>query len=404
MSAIDHAFIRAFKTDAAGASGSQAKSAAGTSPPSAIARASKTAIAPASDRGTRSALPSAANKVNRPHFKPSALRSTVEHTIVPAPHIDMSKFAYTATTLDPAPAMVPVRIDPPAVARAPHVATKLSARALELGTNESTATVQSRAEHPHPDSTSSWQAGPLPEGEEDVASAAHPTPRTTHHDHRPALEVDRFSWPEPNDALIERIGQQADELAQELMAEAALGRKVIAVTGDARGAGATTLALVLGRRLAKAGAKIAMVDADFAAPQLAGRLGLVIGVGWETVLALPEKTSLWETMVESIEDRLTVVPLASRSRLTVSGEIAERLADCLGQLSEAFELVLVDVGPMSSTDPQSSWLTAPGNGLDAAILACDVRSAEAERLTVLSRRLMDANIPALGVAENFCVT
>jgi Mrp family chromosome partitioning ATPase len=388
MSAIDHAFIRAFKADAAGVSGSQTKSAVGTSPPSAIARASKTAIAPASDRGTRSAPPSAANKVIRPHFKPSTLRSTVEHTIVPAPHIDLSKFAYTVTTLDPAPAMVPVRIDPPAVAhRKPHVASGLGARDSALGPNvttDGTLAIETKI------------------ATDDAPRATQHAPRATHHASRPALEVDRFSWPEPNDALIERVGSQADELAQELMAEAALGRKVIAVTGDARGAGATTLALVLGRRLAKAGAKIAMVDADFAAPQLAGRLGLVIGIGWETVLALPEKTSLWGTMVESIEDRLTVVPLASRSRLTVSGEIAERLADCLRQLSEAFDLVLVDVGPISLDDPQSSWITAPGNGLDAAILACDVRSAEAERLTVLSRRLMDANIPALGVAENFC--
>ena len=404
MSAIDNAFIRAFKADAAGVSGSQAKSADRTARTSAPARSNKTTVAPASVRGGTIA-PAVANKVNRPHFKPSALRSTVEHTIIPAPHIDLSKFAYTVTTLDPAPAMVPVRIDPPAVAhRKPHVASGLGARDSGLGQKATTTATESILSHPHPDSTSSWHAGPLPEGEGVVASAPRPAPRTTHHDHRPALEVDRFSWPEPNDALIERVGSQADELAQELMAEAALGRKVIAVTGDARGAGATTLALVLGRRLAKAGAKIAIVDADFAAPQLAGRLGLVIGIGWETVLAMPEKTSLWETMVESIEDRLTVVPLASRSRLTVSGEIAERLADCLGQLSEAFDLVLVDVGPMSLTDPQASWLTATGNGLDAAILACDVRSAEAERLTVLSRRLMDANIPALGVAENFCVT
>jgi Mrp family chromosome partitioning ATPase len=402
MSAIDHAFIRAFKTDAAGVSGSQAKSADRTARTSAPARSNKTTVAPANVRGGTIA-PAVANKVNRPHFKPSTLRSTVEHTIVPAPHIDLSKFAYTVTTLDPAPAMVPVRIDPPAVAyRKPHVASGLGAR--DSGLAATTTATESILSHPRPDSTSSWQAGPLPEGEGDVVSATHPTPRTTHHDHRPALEVDRFSWPEPSDILIERIGQQADELAQELMAEAALGRKVIAVTGDARGAGATTLALVLGRRLAKAGAKIAMVDADFAAPQLAGRLGLVIGIGWETVLALPEKTSLWETMVESIEDRLSVLPLASRSRLTVSGEIAVRLADCLRQLSEAFDLVLVDVGPISLDDPQSSWITAPGSGLDAAILACDVRSAEAERLTVLSRRLMDANIPALGVAENFCVT
>jgi Mrp family chromosome partitioning ATPase len=417
MSAIDNAFIRAFTTDAAGVGAAQTKSAASTLPASATAKTSKTTIAPSSDRGNKNAPMAAANRVNRPHFKPSALRSNVEHTIVPVPHIDLSKFAYTATTLDQPPATVPVRIDPPAVARGPHVATRLGARDLGLGTNTSTIGAESRAERPLPHSTvrqaqGSWQAGPLPEGERDVEEeisdpsnaprTTHHAPRATHHAPRPAFEVDRFAWPEPSDALIERIGPQADELAQELMAEAALGRNVIAVGGDSRGAGATTLALVLGRQLAKSGAKVALVDADFAAPQLAGQLGLVIGIGWETVLALPEKTSLWETMVESIEDRLTVVPLASRSRLNVSGAIAERLADCLGQLSEAFDLVLVDIGPMSLTDPKASWLTAPGNGLDAAILACDVRSAEAERLTVLSRRLMDANIPALGVAENFC--
>ncbi len=414
MSAIDNAFIRAFKTDAATPGGSPAKA---TVRPSRSSPADSAAKVPAADPNTANAS-MAASKVNRPHFKPSALRTTVEHTIVPAPHIDLSKFASTVTTLDePKPAMVPVRIDPPAVAhRKPHVAAGIgiwpvlssSKEDSGIGTRESGLGTHParRSFNPEPAATVADSLARVPRSQlNDVrnASDSPATPDPSRLAPRPALEVDHFSWPEPNEGLIERVGSQADELAQELMAEAALGRKVIAVAGDARGAGATTLSLVLARRLAKSGAKVALVDADFAAPQLATRLGLVIGIGWETVLALPEKTSLWDTMVESVEDRLTVVPLASRSRLTVSGEVLDRLAGCLRQLSDAFDLVLVDVGSISLADEQSSWVTSPGNGLDAAILACDVRAAEAERLTTIGRRLMDANIAALGVAENHCV-
>jgi Mrp family chromosome partitioning ATPase len=106
-------------------------------------------------------------------------------------------------------------------------------------------------------------------------------------------------------------------------------------------------------------------------------------------------------MVESIEDRLTVVPLASRSRMHVSGEIAARLAACLAELREAFDIVLVDAGPMSAGS-ETDWLTESGNGLEAAILVCDVRTAQADRVAGVSRRLMDAQIAPLGVAENFC--
>jgi Mrp family chromosome partitioning ATPase len=387
MSAIDNAFIRAYTTDAAAAAAPAIATANPRSKPMRVAATTasalpKTEVSKANGRASVAENPSATP--GRPHFARSAPRANAATSVIPAPHINLAMFSHSATTLDPPrQAPIPVRIDPPAVAiHAPHTVStspgELAAPANEIDETPTTLPIS-------------------------VESATETAPR------RPAYEVDRFAWSETCDALLARIGVQADELAQELMAEAALGRKVIALSGCSRDDGGTTLALVLARRLAASGAKVALVDADFAGPQLAGRLGLVIGIGWETVLALPGKTALWETMVESIDDRLTVVPLASRSRLHISGEIAARLTNCLADLREAFDIVLVDAGPMSAADAEAAWLTASGNGLDAAILVCDVRSTQADgtsvvadRVASVSRRLMDSNIAPLGVAENFC--
>src|SRR5205085_1354379 len=110
---------------------------------------------------------------------------------------------------------------------------------------------------------------------------------------------------------------------------------------------------------------------------------------------------IWDTMIESLEDRVTIVPLASRSRLQMSEEIAARVADGLAELRESFDVVLVDAGPLSA-DQQTGWLASRANGLDAAILLSDVRSAAAGGLTAVSRRFADARIAPLGIAENFC--
>ena len=403
MSAIDNAFIRAYTTDTAaiapGGSAPPRPVPARRSQPTARANiASKTADSARSPQADSARSPqeiaptfqqtasdNPAAKPGRPHFVRPSPRPIMDNAVVPAPHLDLASFAQSITTLDvhkPEPP-TPVRIDPPAVARhAPHRVSPAARTAVDNPSSFFPEFVAIATEVVAPDEMAD-------------STSERPTPR-------PAYEVDRFSWPETCEALIARIGPQADDLAHELLAEAALGRKVIAVSGCAREEGETTLALVLARRLAVAGAKVAIVDANFAAPQLATRLGLVVGIGWETVLALPEKTSLWQTMVESLEDRLTVVPLASRSRLQMTGQIASRLAASLAELRNAFEIVLVDAGPVSTVESQANWLTARDNGIDAAILISDVRSAMAERLTAVSRRLQDANIAPLGVVENFC--
>ncbi len=376
MSAIDNAFIRAYTGESVT-----------TEAPPAPQRS-------ATVRAT-GAQAAAAGKTAGPHFVSKSLRAKSENTIVPAPHIDLSSFAHSVTTLDVTkrPEMVPVRIDPPAVAtQAPHnapLAAKTVASATKVARQIDDAGGEAK----------------LALSDRSVADSQSDAPHL-----RAAYEVDGFTWPEVCQTLTARVGSEADELAHELLAEAALGRKVIAVSGSGREEGQTTLALVLARRLATAGAKIALVDANFADPQLAARLGLVIGIGWESALALPEKTSLAATLIESLEDRLTIVPLGSRSRLNVTAMIAARITECLAELRDAFDIVILDAGPVE-TGPQFHWLTAQDSGIDAAILISDTRAAagsgasaqpSGERLAAAGRKLLDCKIAPLGIVENFC--
>jgi Mrp family chromosome partitioning ATPase len=373
MSAIDNAFIRAYTGE------------------------SNTAEPPVAKRSApaTSAQGTAAGKPGRPHFVNKAPRSTTESTIVPAPHINLSSFAHSVSTFDmpKPPKMVAVRIDPPAVARrAPHKAPGAAPTTTSKAPAIKSASAVTAARQIEDVVNKAKQSIAV----EATADSQTATPKI-----RAAYEVDRFTWPETCETITSRVATEADELAHELLAEAALGRKVVAVSGCGRDEGQTTIALVLARRLAIANGKVALVDANFADPQLAARLGLVIGIGWESALALPEKTSLAATMVESLEDRLTIVPLGSRSRLNVTPIIAARVTECLAELRDSFDIVLLDAGPVENS-PQFHWLTAQDSGIDAAVLISDARAAANERLTAAGRKLLDSKIAPLGIVENFC--
>ncbi len=157
--------------------------------------------------------------------------------------------------------------------------------------------------------------------------------------------------------------------------------------------------------MAATGAKLLAVDADFSSPQLASRLGMAIETGREQSLAAPDGVSPWETMIESLDDRLTIAPLAPRTRLNVTVDVAERAAQMLNELQARFDAVLVDAGPLLASPeetPELQGLFAAAGSFGAAVIVADVRADDRQRLTALSRRLQDANIAPLGVAENFC--
>ncbi len=420
MSTLDHAFIRAYKAGVtAGVRGQPAVTMAEpgsgvretAADPTATATVVAVSHAPVEDAGQDNTA--AMTKPPRPHFFRAAAKPTVSNSLVPPPHFSLESFTHTVTSLDvvseespiSAAAAVSVRIDPPqalspARAKFDFVGDGLRAVPLESRLQPAANSLKAGL----PPARDAAEGVPYSEHEESRSSKSQPT-MPDGLAARPTFEVDRFAWPDICNQWIRRAAEPVDQLVQGLLAEAALGRKIIAITGTARGEGRTALTLLLARRMAATGAKVLAVDADFNSPQLATRLGMAIESGWEQSLAAPDGVSPWETMIESLDDRLTIAPLATRTRLNVTAEVAERAAQMLNELQARFDTVLVDAGPLLAPPeetPELQGLFAAEGSFGAAVIVADVRADDRQRLTALSRLLLDANIAPLGIAENFC--
>jgi Mrp family chromosome partitioning ATPase len=232
---------------------------------------------------------------------------------------------------------------------------------------------------------------PLPEAPStktaDVAAKPAPAAKAFH----PAWEVDRLTWPEACDQLAR--GDAFGPLAKTVLETARRGKKVIAITGVGRGEGRTTLALCLARRVAKEGIDVALLDADFERPHLGRRVGIDMENGWDDVLT--DGQPLSEAAVSSLEDNLTILPLGRRAAALVSAHTAAALR----QASAAFEVVLVDMGPVNEEETADP----PGEGASpvAALVVADQRHATEESTSKAIERLQAAGIETLGVVETF---
>jgi Mrp family chromosome partitioning ATPase len=170
------------------------------------------------------------------------------------------------------------------------------------------------------------------------------------------------------------------------------------------------LALLLARRLAATAVKVVVVDADFEVPQLAARLGMTLESGWENVLT--DGLPVWDALVESLGDRVALLPLAPRSSTSTTQQTAAEFvahhADGIRQhletLAKHFDVVLVDAGTMKAAraDAKPRGPLALAGSLNTAIIVSDARVTAPARITELHRRLQEAKIEPLGVAENFC--
>ncbi len=216
---------------------------------------------------------------------------------------------------------------------------------------------------------------------------------------RAALEVDHFLWPSECGNLLKKAGRSFDELVKPIQQVTKQGLKCLAIASCRIGEGRTTFALTAAKHLASRGLSVVLVDADFARPNLAARLGLSIDCGWEAILA--GEAQVEDVLIESLTDRLSLLPLSGP--LAVENFTRNlRGATMLGVLRQHYDLVLLDAGAQEGDGRDALDAIIESSQIDAAFLLRDVRRTTQADLTAVEKRLQGAKILCLGVAENFC--
>ena len=215
----------------------------------------------------------------------------------------------------------------------------------------------------------------------------------------PTFEVPRFAWPVLVRNLISSSLSEFTALGTELASRAGEGRKTLLVSSSRRGEGRSTLILALAHVAAAKGLRVALVDADFQHPQLAELLNVVPQVGWEDVLSGAQP--LAEALVESVEEQITLLPLAEpiEELSTLAGG---RAGVSLSELRENFDLVLVDAGPLD-TDGAAIDLAGAlvGARIDDALVVRETGRTSDDQVQAAGRRLAAAGIGRWEVVENF---
>lgn len=232
-----------------------------------------------------------------------------------------------------------------------------------------------------------------------------------------AWEVDELRWPASCLRLWQTSEQDIAQAGEKLLSAARRGRKVVVITGLMRGEGRTTLAICLARWASTAGARTALVEADTANAALTDKLGLDSPHGWVEVAA--SRMPLAEAAITLRGTGLTVFPcvptdpsshtgLASPASSTGASETAAMrrfdtpyacvLPSLLTELSAAFDLVLVDAGPL---DTAALTIDEFAPTCDVALVVHDVRRTSQADVDRALSQLRAGGVHALAVAQNF---
>lgn len=219
---------------------------------------------------------------------------------------------------------------------------------------------------------------------------------------RPLLQVDGCVWPTVLTRMDVAAGEALDRVVDRVIVGLARGRKVVGFQGCRRGDGCTTLLLATGRRLARRGLRVLLVDADAEHPRLARRLGLAPQLGWEAVL--DGRMPLEEVAIESLEDGLAILPLREPAVGSDEESPGEGPApqEVLQTLREGYDLVLIDLGrPARSAGGTAGLAESLSSSIDAVMVVQNVRGTSSLELNETCDQLRAAGMADVAVVENF---
>jgi MinD-like ATPase involved in chromosome partitioning or flagellar assembly len=213
----------------------------------------------------------------------------------------------------------------------------------------------------------------------------------------PGLEIDSVTWPGVLQNLPKAAAAAAQVCAEQILAQADLSRKLIAITGCQRGEGRTTILSAIARDLCKQ-CKLAIVDCDWQHPELATELGIAAQQGLEQVL--DGDSCLADVSIASAREGMLIVPTCGR--VNVQSRLAMNLRGsvALGTLRDLADAVLLDVGPADEPhfDDVTSWCNAIR--VDAVYVVCNRTTQTLDDAYAVCRKLVDAGIVVAGIIEN----
>lgn len=212
----------------------------------------------------------------------------------------------------------------------------------------------------------------------------------------PLWEVDRLDWPRICLELTAKVQERSPGVARNLSHASEEGLQVLAVTSPISGAGTSTVACCLAMLAGMHGMNIALVDGNLESPSLCYQTNLEIEQDWAD--AVSKRLPLEEIAIHSIDDQITMLPLLSR--LNTPRLTEHNVATALQELSQSFDLVIVDLGPINSSGNMVSSLGMLGV-LNAVVTVIDRRDSNTGNLESCLRQIRTAGIASIGLVENF---
>jgi polysaccharide biosynthesis transport protein len=157
----------------------------------------------------------------------------------------------------------------------------------------------------------------------------------------------------PKEAFTRPAGPRADRVFQRLRDSLIFfdpDRRPtsIAIVSPLAGEGRTTVATGLAVAFARAGRRVALVDADLRDPGVAGRMGMLAAPGLSDVIAGHDLDGALRR-VEGFEGELAVLPAGSPSPQAAELLGSDEMSRLLAWLSEQFDFVVVDTAPLLVT-------------------------------------------------------
>ena len=216
---------------------------------------------------------------------------------------------------------------------------------------------------------------------------------------QPHLEIEQFLWPLAVTGLTDRSGLALTNFATQLTTQAAAGEKVLVLTGGRREQGRTTIAATVARQVAACGGRPVIVDADCAKPDLARKLGVAADFGWDHVLR--GELALDEVLITSLHDRVAIVPWVDPYVGAESLFHPVRAGVHLTMLREHYDLVLIDVGPLTEATSMHLAALTQATRLDGCYVIGEGRPGGAAPLADAVRLARGLGLRVFGQLENY---